>query len=336
MPSKTTKLPDQAKDVTKKDLDHEEGLYRHVKRPEWGVAILAWEKENRRAYQFEDGRLRKFKKGYYSLMEPVDEVPGSKKAVVDGLEDAIEVSRGEDPPQALEPVAPFEAQVNLFLEKYPRGFNDEEWISDHRGRSSGRALKRHREPAMGETQELLSKENCERLIGQDRQGELMDAILGILGGTDLVALKHVKVLKKLDEGERREFAETIADLLHGEDPFSHRFKRYVEMMTKVYDGAPSWRIATALPALMYPHKHVCVRRSAFKRQAASIAPTARYSKRTKLRPYKNYQRVAYAVRKRLEAAGQEPRDLLDVHDFVWATLRNASLDDLKKKADELD
>ena len=33
-------------------------LYRHSKRKQWGFAVLAWEKEGKRGYQFEDGELR--------------------------------------------------------------------------------------------------------------------------------------------------------------------------------------------------------------------------------------------------------------------------------------
>ena len=34
------------------------GLVRHGKRDEWGLAVMAWERGKRRAYQFEDGKLR--------------------------------------------------------------------------------------------------------------------------------------------------------------------------------------------------------------------------------------------------------------------------------------
>ena len=42
----------------------EDELYRHVKRPEWGVAMIAWERNGTRAYQFEDGKLRKFPEAF--------------------------------------------------------------------------------------------------------------------------------------------------------------------------------------------------------------------------------------------------------------------------------
>lgn len=324
----TTKLPDQADDVTEETLDHESGLYRHTKRPEWGVAVFAWEKGDRRAYQFEDGRLRKFKKGYYSLLEPAEEVKGKREAVISRLEDAIEVSRDRDPPKVLEPTATFEEQIELFHKKYPEGFEDEQWIEDHRGNTGGRDLKRHREPVVAETQDLLSAEKCEAMISEGRYSDFCETVTGILGSTSLVPLKHVKVLRAMDPDEQEAFAKAAARLLHADEDYGTRFKAYLEVMTEVFDGTPSWRIATALPALMYPQEQVCVRRSAFIRQAATIAPAARYSNRTSLRGYKNYRRAAFAVRKRLEAADQKPRDLLDVHDFIWATLRNSALDDL--------
>lgn len=325
----TKKLPDDRKKVTEAKLDHEEGLYRHVKRPEWGVAILAWEKDDRRAYQFEDGRLRKFKEGYYSLLKPAEHKERSDEAVITGLEGAIEANKGKDPPKALEPVAPFEAQVELFLKMYPEGFQDEEWIADHRGDTPGRALKRHRDPVVQELRTKLSQERCDELISAGKHSELVDISNEILAGTDLVALKHVKVLRAVEDDDViKDLAVTIREMFYGDGDFDPRYREYLTVMTEVYDGRPSWRIATALPAIMYPEEHVCVRRSAFARQAAVIAPMARYSRRAKVRSYKNYRRVAFAVMQRLQASGHEPRDLLDIHDFVWATLRNASLDDL--------
>lgn len=324
MAAADTQLPDERKSVKEESLDHEAGLYRHVKRPEWGVAIMAWERNGRRAYQFEDGRLRRFKEGYYSLMQPAGQVEESEALVAD-LQAAIEAKRGS-PGKQLDPVAPFDDQVELFEHLYPEGFKDEEWITDHR--ADGRALKRHREPAASDTQERLSKAQCDQLIAEDRHDELVEAALEILAGTDLVALRDVKTLRAMEEDERREYAEILRDLLHGEADYGQRFKRYVEFLEKVLGGRPSWRLATALQALMYPEYHVCVRRSAFIRQAASIAPKARYTKKPRRRSYANFRRVATAVQTRLEAAGHEPRDLLDVYDFIWATLRNAALEHL--------
>ena len=87
---------------------------------------------------------------------------------------------------------------------------------------------------------------------------------------------------------------------------------------------------------MYPENHVCVRRSAFTRQAGAISPMARYSKRATVRSYKNFRRVAPVVKKRLTKKGHERRDFLDVYDFIWDTLRDSALDHLGEDEDEKD
>lgn len=304
-------------------------LYKHTKRPQWGVAILAWEKEDVRAYQFEDGRLRKFKEGYYNLMQEVDEVRGNEENLINDLQDAVVAKGGRaEKREPLKPVATFEEQVALFEEMYPKGFNDEQWIEDHRGTEGGRDLKRHRDPIVKAVSENLSLELCQEMIDDDRHGDLVEAALEILASTDLVSLKHVRMFKGLDPEENKKLAEGIFAVLHGEGDFRSRMHTYLEAMAEILGSRPSWRIATALPALAFPTDQVCVRRSAFKRQAGTIAPRSKYSRFARAKAYENYRRVAVAVRKRLEGAGHEPRDLLDVHDFIWATLRNAALDHL--------
>lgn len=311
-------------------------LFRHVKRPEWGVAVLAWERETHRGYQFEDGRLRKIRKGYYKLLEPVEELEAPEAVVRKNLERAIEATGGEATRKIKKKVAPFDDQVDLFLTMYPKGFQDPEWISDHRGDPDGRGLKRHREASLQDAQEALSAERCAALIEEGQHDTLFDSITDVLAGTNLLPISHVKSLRRLDDEERKTYAESVADLLHGERHFDERFRDYIQTLTSLMGGKPSWRIATALPALVHPQEHVSVRRSAFARQAGSIAPTARYTRRATVGAYKNYKRVALGVRKQLEELGHEPRDLLDIHDFVWDTLRTSALDHLGEDEDEDD
>jgi hypothetical protein len=317
-------------------IDTETGgdLYRHTKRPEWGLAILAWDRGHTRGYQFEDGRFRKIKKGYYKLLEPVDEFDESGDIIRSSLTEAVlQADRNSNRPLK-EPVCAFNEQIDLFLRLYPKGFQDPEWISDHRGEPGESALKRHRDPVLEEAAERLSADKCEELISAGRQVELADAVIEILGGTTLVPISHVKELRRFDDEEKTRYAEAVAALLHGSDHFSRRFRSYLQVMEDLLGKRPSWRSSTALPAIVHPDKHVSVRRSAFSRQAGSIAPAAKYTRRPRVGSYRNFRRVAMGVKKRLLDAGHEPRDLLDVHDFIWATLRKSALEHLgveKKK-----
>ncbi len=304
-------------------------LYRHSRKPEWGLAILAWERNGRRAFQFEDGELRKIRKGYYDLLEPVEDPDGTLEGVRAGLKKRVAVGRGDRPaPGTLEPVCSFRQQVDLFTRLYPGGFQDPAWIEDKRGSTDGPSLKRHREPAVAAARKALDPERAGGLLESDGHGEVADSLADVLTGTDLVPLSHVKLLRRLEPEEKAEYAELSFALAHGEAPFEDRFRAHLGFLTGILGGRPSWRVATALPALLHPAREVAVRRSAFLRQAGSIAPTGSYARKPRVPAYRSFRRMSRQVRSRLEEMGHEPTDFLDVHDFIWATLRKSALDHL--------
>ncbi|HKK94635.1 MAG TPA: hypothetical protein VJ925_14470 [Longimicrobiales bacterium] len=302
-------------------------LYRHSKRPQWGIGILIRESEKARTYQFEGGRRRKIRKGYYKLLKEVEDLGQREELIRENLLNMAEAPRDTSKRKVLEPAAPFEEQVELFLELYPEGFQDPEWIEDHR-ETDGRALKRHRTPISKEAQEALSAERCEEAVAAGNYEEFGETIADILSRTDLVPISFAKALRGLSASETRKHVEAVVRLLHGEGRHQDRFRNYVLTLKELFEGRPRWRTATVLPALVYPNEHTVVRRSAFIRQAAVIAPAARYSRRARAGSYGNFLRVAQRVRERLTKAGHEPRDLLDVYDFVWATLRTSALEHL--------
>lgn len=312
----------------KDDQDLPEQLYRHSTKPEWGLALLVWEKNGRRGYQFEDGRLRKIREGYYGLLDPIDEFDGPTAAVRANLQAAIEARQNGSEQKVIEPVCSFDQQIELFLSLFPKGFKDPEWVSYHRGSDEGNSLKRHRDPAITAAREALDPSRGAALIEGGKQTELTEAVLDVLAGTNLVPISHVKALRRLDDDESTEFAEVAFALVHGEGEFDDRFRAYLGTVKRLLGGPPSWREATALMALVYPQEHAAIRRSAFIRQAGSIAPTGAYSRRPRVMSYRSYRRIALGAKTRLEAAGHAPKDLLDVHDFIWATLRKSALDHL--------
>lgn len=316
-------VPDKIRAV---EVDDDPELLRHVKRPQWGLAILAWEKGDTRSYQFEDGRLRTFKRGYYDLMQPGT----SERRLDDDVVRDLQAALGGEPAERrlLEPVAPFAAQVDLFERMFPGGFQGEKWTEEHRGLPEGRVLKRHRDASLEKARSELSADGIgSRLVTNDFAG-VAGAVLETFAATSLVSAQKVKALRRMDEAETKRFAEAAADLMHGDDDLGPRFKNWVAVLRDVLGGKPSWKLTTVLLALTEPDEHVCVRHSVFIRQAAVVAPTSKYTRRPRVRAYRNFRRVAQGTRTRLEAAGHEPRDLLDVHDFIWATLRNSSLEHL--------
>jgi hypothetical protein len=119
-------------------------------------------------------------------------------------------------------------------------------------------------------------------------------------------------------------ARSLRDLIVGDKPYGNRFTRFVASLTAACEKRPSWRLATALPALLQPQEHVCVRKSVFLKQAATIAPELRYTRGPRRKSYESFLAVANRTRDRLLDAGLNPQDLLDIHDFAWLTLRPAA------------
>ena len=303
-------------------------LYRHTKRPGWGVAIIVRQRKDRRTYQFSDGQLRVIKEPFYTLLEPVEEVAGSAETLRSDLARAARSNQASTSPSIGKPVCTFEEQLELFHGLYPDGFSDPQWIHHHRSSADGNTYKRHRNPVVAAMSETLAEERCRDLIEADRSGELIPPVAQILTTTTLVPIKHARALARLDEGERAQCGAVLHDLLYGEGPYGPRFKAWIKALRETLGHQPSWRVATAIPALVQSQDHVCVRRATFDRQATSLAPISVYSRRPQPRAYESYRQLAHAVRHRLQAAGEEPRDLLDVHDFVWATLRRSALEQL--------
>ncbi len=73
-----------------------------------------------------------------------------------------------------------------------------------------------------------------------------------------------------------------------------------------------------------PDEHIAVKPELFQRQALWMAPGLRCSDRPMGLLYERMRTMALGVRERIEALELTPRDLLDVRDFMWLTLKPAA------------
>ena len=292
-------------------------IYRHSMRPAWGLAVLVSDMEDKRGYQFEDGDVRHFKRGFYHLMEEV-ELP------VDQLEQAMArleqvLGRRRAASQAgvgIQNLLSLDQQAAILRVLHPKGFGDPTWLRDMRGQGAKSRLKRHRDPAMATAQDLLSAERLEAYLDKEQYGEAVAALLKVFTMTDLVPPAQRALLNELDEERHPEVAISLHGMLYGEDELSPRFSRLVTAL-----DTRSWELATAAAALVHPQEHVCVRHAAFKRQALWMAPRMQHGKLPTAALYTRYLEMAQVLRERLTGLELPPQDLLDVHDFMKITLK---------------
>ncbi|MEL6345846.1 MAG: hypothetical protein AAFV53_22235 [Myxococcota bacterium] len=312
-------------------------LFLHKKRPSWGAAMLAREADGRRSYQFQDGSLRKFKKGFYHLFEPLNESSTVMETLVEDLQQKYDASLDQKRLSARRnqpPVMEFEEQVQVFRALYPHGFQDPGFIEEWRGGGDIRRRKRHTAPASAQAQALLSRERLTRLLKTGQYSKIHTSMVRVLSKTGMVSpSKAVKPLRALDAGYHQRLSHALFDVLYGDGHYIDRLREYILALDADGTIQVRWPMVTALPALVHPTRHVCVRRSAFRLQARSMAPNSHLKKVPTPKGYRRARKMARAVHKRLLAEGLEPRDLLDTRVFIWETLRpkgRALLDELPK------
>ncbi len=297
---------------------HPDALYRHKKREEWGVAVFLWERDDKRAFRFADGETRVFKQGFYQLMIPAQN-PGDGSA--DELRARVRASESGGK-QAIVPTTG--DQLVLLLKTYPKGFTGPNWISTHRG--GGRRLKRHRDPSIKQARELLDPSKLREAHEAGDYELALRALTELLAATDLVPSAHVKKLE-----ETKPTKELSATLLRvAEDPERAKVRDMQAALVGAHGPATSWQVLTAPLALLAPHKHLCVHPSVFATQGGIVMPRFNAPKQASEAGYQRYLEVARMVEDELVALGHAPTDLIDLHDFVWTTLRPAAREELER------
>lgn len=299
-------------------------LYRHTKKKEWGLALLAWEQDGKRGYRFEDGEVRVFKEGYYDLLEEVD-APADQSSPL--LAELDRQQRRADKAAGNEPAITFEEQLGVFLEQFPEGFGSKEWLEKHRGQG-GRRLKRHRDSAIAQAQKDLSAEAIDAALASGDLASVQKAALDVVENTDLVTKSQLDPLKRATPTE--DFIRTLRNLLYGENEIGVRFDAFCRELATNSGRPPSWPLVTAVPSLVQPKDFICIRPSVFKTQADASSVTVRGTKTPSSRSYGGFLEMAADLRDQLTAAGHPPRDYLDLYDFIWVTLRPSSQEILEK------
>jgi hypothetical protein len=304
-----------------------EVLYQHRSRKEWGLALLAWDRGDKRGYQFEDGKLRIFKEGFFGLLEEVYAPEEELTPVVGALKRRLgwkEQAKAKKKKKAVEGVA-FEHQLALFQELYPKGFQGAKWAREKRGVDTTRRLQRHRDIAHVTTRKSLCLSRLNTLVQEGDFKAIIETMIEIGDTTDLVAKKALKPLEQLSEDALRELGERLFDLLHGDEKVAIRFERFVDVLVRAIGKQPSWQLATVYLALFKPREHICVKTRTARAQAACLGREITISSQPNAQTYKRLLAVTLDVEQRLKDAGLHPRDLLDVYDFMETTLSPKSL-----------
>lgn len=301
--------------------------YRHVARPEWGMAMIAWEREGKRGYKFEDGQLRVFASGHYHLLDAIALAPERLRTLrgIVGSPEAADAGETSALPSPVE-LPSLDEQIDHFLRAYPGGFAGRTWQDAHRG-GSGRARKRQREPAIAFARERLTAAHLGSCLERRREHDAIESLTTVLGRTDLVPFARLERLKAVSPDRARRIAAGLFELLFAREGVEVRLMQWIQALTRGTGQPATWNLATAPLALVEPARYICVTRSSFLAQAAAIAPRLRLPMAPNGYAYGAVLAMAEQIRLRLEERGCPPADRLDIHDFIASTMRaDARLD----------
>lgn len=316
-------------------------IVRHTRREQWGRALMVWERENKRGYQFEDGEVRIFAEPYFSLLQPA-KAPDPvlryrlrEKAIANGV-----LERPDDGKGSGRSHPTLDDQVTLFEELYPEGFHGSQWTEATRARLEGRRLKRHRDPAIAEAKERLSEDALRSCIERGRPAEVFERLVEVVGNTDLATRKQLEVFRSVSVDT--ELAEAMVCFVHdirrGDLATMARLRR---AFAKHGIRTLPWPALTAPRALLWPSDHMCVRPSVLRAQAKLVGEQYKPDQQPSAAAYSRCLELGMLVRSHLTKVGFLPRDLFDVSTFMRVTLSSKVKDSLtaamaRRQAEEAD
>jgi len=296
-------------------------LLTHSLRKDWGVGVLAGEKDGKRRYLFANGEERTLANGFDRLMEPVDEPTPEQQLAFARLQGVL-AGRAKNGDDGGKPSGfALSKQLAKFRETYPVGFSDPNWLEDMRGGADGRVRN-----ALAAAEERLSVKALEGLASKS-PADAWQVVRDILAASGLVPAAQLAL--KPPAGERG-LAGAIRDLLHGSGAYDNRFDKFVAAFTAAFGKPPGWELATALSALVHPLNHVCVEATMFKKQVKAVAGRSAPAKPSGS-GYATFLSVARLIANKLAEQGEVPRDLMDVRAFIVFTLKPASKPSPKPK-----
>lgn len=290
-------------------------LFSHQRRADWGVGVLSGERDGKRSYLFEDGEERVMGAGGIELMRKVEHPNRDQQTTCAHLMGLLAKRKGSADPGDVSASATVVKQLERFHKKYTGGFFGKGWKEDEKGMH----VRQTRVGIAPKLRQQLAADEMSKLIAAEQFDALWRKTALLLGETGLATGKLPATLGG-EQREQRALAETMFALLHGSDSYERRFDRFAGAYESAFRQAPTWQAATALPALMSPEAHVYVDPTSFRKQLRALSRYSAFAARPSGTAYARCLGMAQALANMLAARGEVPRDLLDVHDFVRATV----------------
>lgn len=204
--------------------------------------------------------------------------------------------------------------VRLFLERFPGGFAGEAFLSEERNYKWAAHL--------AFTQELGGKK-LPKLLSAGKVEDVVHHALHAEQGTNLLSVfekaRLAQALRAETQYAERVF-QALADVLAHEVPEERSFARYLDLLQAVPAKTQgrreiTWPIATILPYLASPERHLFLKPVATQAAAERLGIDLQYQAAPNWNTYQRALTLAAELQEALAEHGC--RDFIDVQSFMW-------------------
>jgi len=279
------------------------------KKPEWGPGKVV-KLDGQRAYVvWRDLPDREAKLMVTAVLERAEDQSDS---ILDNLPPLAEVDGKMLLPKNR---VTFNQAVDSFLARFPQGFDDPAFIGD--GKTTGERL--YKWAAHEFYEERLGKGTFGYLLKNDLP-KLVQEIERCVGKVNLLSIYEASAFRDAlkIESAARMFAQRLFDLLESEEITEDVFVPYAESVCSLpaeRGRVATWTVATIIPYLAQPHRHMFLKPETTKNAADALGFELNYRSEPNWLTYSSLLRMAEIYSRKLSHL--KPRDLIDVQSFFF-------------------
>ena len=202
--------------------------------------------------------------------------------------------------------------IKLFLKVYPKGFRDRNFIEIDN-------IRQYKLEAHQYFTSHLSKRTFRTLLQKNDYNEIISRCLMVVDKTNLLHWIGKSNFKKAFNSpkNKRDFCKVFFDVLFNPDEMREKsFKGYFDYFART--GNAGWPVATYLLFMYYPEEYILLKPAITKKASRALGFQINYQSKLNWLTYSSVLAMARHL-KRETLKKLKPRDMIDIHAFLWWT-----------------